>query len=63
MKHLVWKGKFITKDSQVFLDKVQKIMNDTQTLFDGEVLIFDVLEFDEYELIEDGGNNNATIEN
>lgn len=53
MFEVILKGKFECKNADVFLEGLNKLLQETNTTFYGQAMKFEVLDFDDYEEIDD----------
>lgn len=55
---IVFKGRFESENLQDFIDKLQTICIDTKTIFNGQIMYYDVPKYVEYEEVEINSNEN-----
>lgn len=62
MTELVFRGTFETQNSKLFMDGIEKLFEETNTQFRGQVLQFEVDNYADYEEIKDEEMTEQTSE-
>ena len=53
INEVIFKGSFVTKDSEAFIEKLNNFINEQDVEFEGKVLVFPIDDYTEYEEVTD----------
>ncbi|MBO7211841.1 MAG: hypothetical protein J6V44_12660 [Methanobrevibacter sp.] len=60
MTEFIFKGKFENSNPDLFIEKFNVFLQETQTKFEGQIMRFDIQDFDDYEeIVEDEEKTNS----
>lgn len=63
MFEIILKGKFECKDADKFMDRLNAILQETETTFHGQAMKFQVLDFDDYEEVTENEEKTTSDSN